>query len=301
MELRAQRFRAMGCPCELRLYGDDSANLEHALDRLQAEALRFERSYSRYRDDSVVGQANARAGSGQATPVDPETHAILSYADACYRESEGLFDTTSGIYRRLWHADAAGVPDQEAIDDVRSLVGWHRVHWDERSITLPEVGMEIDLGGVVKEYAADALATLAVELGIRHGLVNLGGDLKVIGPHPDGSPWQVGVTNPADRSGAIAVTQLLSGGIATSGSYERTFELGGRSFSHIINPLTGWPADELKSVSVLAPQTLVAGSLATIAMLKTEADAIRWLESLGVAFMAITRDQRCLRGGDLRP
>ena len=299
MQFASLAFTAMGCPCELRLYAEEQALLEQVGEALIVEARRFEARYSRYRTDSFVGLVNARAGSNEATRADHEAGAILDYAAACYRESDALFDVTSGVFRRIWHGGISREPDPAAIESVRGLVGWDKVSWDGKSILLPLPDMEIDLGGIVKEYAADALAAQARRLGISHGLIDLGGDLQVVGPHPDGSPWQVGVTNPADRSGAVAVTQLLSGGIATSGSYERALEINGNSYSHIINPTTGRPAAGLKSVSVLAPQTLVAGSLATIAMLRKEEDALAWLGELAVPFVAVTGDLRCLRN-DLR-
>jgi thiamine biosynthesis lipoprotein len=141
--------------------------------------------------------------------------------------------------------------------------------------------MEIDFGGVVKEYAADRAATLCADAGLRHGLVDLGGDIKVIGPHADGSPWVVGIQHPRIADAVMATLDLSHGAIATSGDYERFVEVEGRRYSHILSPRTGMPVQGLAGVSVVAPECVVAGSAATIAMLMEERGPA-WLEEFGL-------------------
>jgi thiamine biosynthesis lipoprotein len=149
--------------------------------------------------------------------------------------------------------------------------------------------MEIDFGGVGKEYAADRMATICAEHGIRHGLVNLGGDLRAIGPQHDGTAWRVGIRHPRRGGAALAGFDLATGALATSGDYERFIDVGGRRFSHILNPRTGMPAAHWQSISVVAPLCVVAGSCATIAML-LEADAPAFLERQAVAWFGVAAD-----------
>jgi thiamine biosynthesis lipoprotein len=145
--------------------------------------------------------------------------------------------------------------------------------------------MRLDLGGVVKEYAADRAALCLKSAGIQSGYVDLGGDLHFLGPHPDGSAWRAGVRNPRG-TGAIAALSIMRGGLATSGDYERCLEVGGQRFGHIINPFTGWPVQGLASVSVVAPSCLLAGAISTLAMLQSRDAGLEFLSTCGLQWMA---------------
>ena len=154
--------------------------------------------------------------------------------------------------------------------------------------------MELDFGGFGKEYAVDRAATLLEAAGVTHGLVNLGGDVRVIGPRVDGSAWCIGIRDPRadetetgdaqndDRS--FASIEISQGAIATSGDYERFIEVGGERYCHILNPKTGWPVSHWRSVSVLGPLCTLAGALSTIAMLKGKS-ALRFLNSEAVSYL----------------
>jgi len=154
--------------------------------------------------------------------------------------------------------------------------------------------MEIDFGGIGKEYAADRAATLCIEHGIAHGLVNLGGDVRATGPQPDGAPWRVGIRHPRRAGAVLATVALEAGAVATSGDYERCFEISGRRYCHILNAGTGLPVAHWQSVSVIAPLCVVAGSCATIAML-LEHKAEAFLRDQGLRYLAVAPDG-ALRG-----
>src|SRR6185295_7994355 len=145
-----------------------------------AELRRIEAKYSRYRDDSVIGQINARAGRGEALAVDAETAALLHFAAQLHADSGGRFDITSGVLRRAWDFASGQLPSAAQIERLRPLVGWPQVQWDGHSIALPRAGMALDFGGIGKEYAADRCAALLAERGIVHGFVELGGDIRVL-------------------------------------------------------------------------------------------------------------------------
>jgi FAD:protein FMN transferase len=150
-------------------------------------------------------------------------------------------------------------------------------------------GMELDFGGFGKEYAADRAATLLAEAGVAHGMVNLGGDIRVVGPLPDGAPWTLGVQHPRRHQELAGQIDLATGALATSGDYERYFEHDGRRYCHILDPRTGWPVQYWQSVSVVGPICTAAGALSTIAMLKGP-DGLDFLRGQGVAFLAIGPD-----------
>lgn len=280
-------FGAMASRCEVRLFASDEATARAWSDAGIAEVRRVEAKYSRYRDDSVTTAINRSAGQA-AIRVDDETAALLTFGGQLHQQSEGVFDLTSGVLRRAWDFKAARLPAPHEIEPLLPLVGWDRVDWDGSELRLPLPGMEIDFGGVGKEYAADRAAACMQELGAQHGLVNLGGDLRIIGPQPDGSAWKVGVQDPRGEAGAaIAALAVAAGAMATSGDYERYFECGGRRYSHILDPRTGWPVAHWRSVSVVAPLCVLAGACATIAMLKPVPEALAFLQAQGMRFMGI--------------
>ena len=282
-------FRAMGSPCELHLHGPDAAETRRVAASVIADVQRLERRYSRYRDDSLTSAINRVAAVAGRCEVDAETAALLDYADTCYRESDGSFDITSGVLRRAWTFENACAPEPEAIAALLDRVGWDKVVWKRPFLSFGRPGMEIDFGGIGKEYAADRAAALCLDAGIRSGLINLGGDVRVIGPLPDGDPWRIGIRDPERPEALLGGVLMTGGALATSGDYARFLRIDGRRYGHILDPRTGWPVLGLVSVSVIAASCLVAGSLSTIAMLKGR-DGIEWLRSLDVPHLWIDAD-----------
>ena len=275
------KFEAMGSPCEIQLFAEHREEAERIAGVAIADVARLEALYSRYREDSLLSTINRVAAAGGSITVDEETAGLLNYADTCHAQSGGLFDISSGILRRAWRFDRGQLPDASLISDLLDKVGWRKVRWNPPVLEFPIPGMEIDFGGVVKEYAVDRAAALCSTEGIRHGVVNLGGDIKVIGPRADGSPWRIGIRHPR-REGAVIKSLLMTeGALATSGDYERCIQLNGIRYGHILNPRTGWPVRHMAAVSVVGDFCVVAGSASTIAMLREEG-ASAWLKELGL-------------------
>jgi thiamine biosynthesis lipoprotein len=290
VQLARSAFKAMGSPCELRLYGEP-AHVAEVARAAQAEVARLEAKYSRYRDDSLATRINRSAGDPGGVIVDDETARLLDYAQAAWRESEGRFDVTSGILRRAWSFEAGRVPSRAELDALLPRIGWDKLRWRAPRLVLPLPGMEIDFGGYVKEYAADLVAAKCRELGVRHGLVDLGGDLAVIGPHPDGRPWRIGVRDPRAPERALMQLALRSGGVATSGDYERCMVVDGVRYGHILDPRSGWPVRGLASVTVIADACLLAGTLTTCAMLRGVPGGA-WLDALGAQALYVEESGR---------
>lgn len=263
-------FAAMASPCELRLQGGDESALRRAAQAAIDEVRRIERKYSRYDPASVVSRINAAAGGGQAIEVDDETAALLDFAAHLHALSDGLFDVTSGVLRRAWNFRVPRVPAQGEIDALLPLIGWSKVRRAGRRIELAHAGMEIDFGGFGKEYAADRAAEVLRAAGVAHGFVNLGGDIRVVGPRGDGRGWRLGIRHPRREDALIRTVELRAGALATSGDYERFFEVDGRRYCHLLDPRTGWPVVYWQSVSVIAPTCTAAGAACTIAALQGE-------------------------------
>ncbi len=274
-------FKAMGTPCDIQLFARNPARAREAADAVIADVQRLEALYSRYRETSFLSEINRAAALGGSIQVDEETAALLDYAVTCYEQSDGLFDITSGILRQAWTFQAGRLPEQRLIDELLEKIGWHKVKWQRPMLSFFVPGMELDLGGVVKEYAVDRAATLCLSHGVRHGVINLGGDIKVIGPRADGSPWRVGIRHPRQQDGLLDTIDLYQGALASSGDYERCIMVNGVRYGHVLNPKTGWPVRHLAAVSVVGDFCVVAGSASTIAMLK-EDEGKAWLEDLGL-------------------
>ncbi len=277
----------MGGQGELRLHDrhQSQLDLEKIAKVCVEEVVRIEQKYSRYLPSSVISLINQASGI-QSTPIDAETFELLTFANELFKSSQGLFDITSGILRRVWDFKSKRIPSKEEIDQLLPLISWSSVRLDSQEIYLPQKSMEIDLGGFGKEYAADRVAKILTESNIQSGFINLSGDIKVIGPKLDNSAWQMGIQNPRQSHQLLASIPIHQGALATSGDYERFFSVGNKRYCHILRPDTGLPVNHWQSVSVVAPLAIVAGSCSTITMLLQE-EGLTYLNNTGFSYLAI--------------
>jgi thiamine biosynthesis lipoprotein len=289
-------FQAMASPCSLQIDATDDARVRRAAAAAIVEVRRIEQAYSRYRNDSIISRINRSAGTA-GVETDAETASLLDFAGQLHGLSDGLFDITSGVLRKAWDFKRQRPPQPDVVAALLPKVGWQKVERKGRLVRLAEAGMELDFGGIGKEYAADRAAAVLQAHGVAHALVNLGGDLHALGARAvagrEGNPWQVAIAHPRAPHGypdaSIAQLALVRGALATSGDYERFFIHEGKRYCHILNPLTGMPVAFWQSVSVLANNATSAGALSTIAMLK-EADGLKWLDGQGACYLAVQAD-----------
>lgn len=273
-------FQALGGPCEVLLDSPGLEDARHFIGLAADEARRIEAKFSRYNASGVVYQINN--AKGRPVTLDEESSALLDFADTCHRLSDGAFDITSGVLRRAWTFDGSDcLPDPAAVTALLPHVGWHRVSWNRSELLLPP-GMQIDLGGIGKEYAVDQAARILSAAGVSAALINFGGDVFALGPRANGEPWMVGIDDPrATGQACVRAVPLFRSGLATSGDARRFLLKDGERFGHILNPKTGWPVRGApRSVSVKADCCVDAGMLATFAMLKGP-DAENFLKTEG--------------------
>lgn len=272
----------MRCPCEIHIdIPDDKAGLD-LVRMAEQEARRIEAKFSRYVRGNVVDRINS--SSGAPIELDEETAHLIDFANRCFSLSDGLFDITSGVLRRAWTFDGGeNIPTGASVAALLPLVGWRKVKWDGHTIRMLP-GMEIDLGGIGKEFAVDrALAQ------IRHAsqaavLVNFGGDVAAEGRHLNGKRWCIGIES-ADKDGApVAVLELENGAVATSGDAKKFVMKNGKRYGHILDPRSGFPIENAaRSVTVSAKTCSEAGFLSTLAILKGP-DAEKFLDGIGTRY-----------------
>lgn len=274
----------MGCPCELLFETADAVLARRLAQVAHDEALRIERKFSRYRSDSVVHEIHASRGAPRR--LDAEAARLIDYGAALWRLSEGRFDLTSGVLRHAWNFSAGSAhADPRRIPELLARIGWGRVIWEPPELRLP-AGMEIDFGGIGKEYAVDVVTERIAALTDISALVNFGGDLRCTRA-PRSGAWQVGIESIARQGAAAKLVGLESGALATSGDTRRFVEIEGRRYSHIFDARTGWPvADAPASITVAAPTCTQAGSYSTLAMLQG-AGAEAFLDNEGVPYWSL--------------
>jgi len=275
------RFSAMASPCEVLIDGGRRKEKARITRLVCDEAKRIEKHWSRYRDDSVIHRINS--AKGEPVKVDDETADMLDYAEKVFKLSDGRFDITSGVLRNVWRFDGSdNIPAAEEVKTLMPLIGWHRAQWQRPYLTLPN-GMQLDFGGIGKEYAVDSALQKVRAYSELPVMINFGGDLVCDRPRSSGAPWQVGI-DAVDGSNVGDYIAISKGGVATSGDANRFLVHDGKRYSHVLDATTGWPVENAaRSVTVAAANSTLAGMLATLSILQG-AGAEEFLNSQGVQF-----------------
>ena len=280
------RFTAMACPCEILVDTHDLLEVETLTQLAFNEAIRIEKKFSRYRTDNIIYEINH--AQGRTSQVDEETALLLDFANQCYELSEGMFDITSGALGAIWKFNGENkIPSLQKISDTLKNIGWKKVTWNNPDFTLLP-NMEIDFGGIGKEYAVDACHKILSKKTSKSYLVNFGGDIVCSGPRKNNQPWFIGIETPyIDNIATAGKISLYKGGLATSGDSKRFLIHEGVRYSHILNPVTGYPvAHAPRSISVAADSCIEAGMMSTFAMLQGDR-AIEFLKQQNINYWCI--------------
>ena len=290
-EARQRQIFAMDTVMTLTAYGP---NGEAALDAAAAELQRLDALLSTGNPDSQVSQLN-RAGGG---PAGEDVQRLLAAALTACRDTGGLFDCTIYPLMTLWGFSTGDyrVPGEEEIAALLPLVDASRLRFGGSSVQLGP-GQQIDFGGIAKGYASQRLMDIFRDRGVASAIVSLGGNVQCLGTKPDGSPWRVGVQDPAAPRGAyLAVLAVEDRAVVTSGGYERFFEEDGRTYCHILDPRTGRPAEtDLLSATVLSRDAALADAMSTALYIMGLEDAAEFWRESGADFDMVL----LTRGGEL--
>ena len=290
--LHKVEFQAMNTLCRVHFHGvsgDAARDFQH---EVVAWTAQFEARYSRFIPDSLIGRINAAAGE-HWTEVDPDTERIFTLCQELFFFTRRAFDPTSLPLTKLWNWKNRphAIPTDESIRAALDLVGWNKVQRRPGGIFLPLAGMSLDLGGIGKEYAVDCVMNLASQRGIPNVMIDFGRDVRVRGHAPDKKFWWIGLEDPHQAGKCWTGVAVTDHAVATSGDTQRFFEINGRRYSHIIDPRTGYPADNgCRAVSVIAPSCTIAGLFSTTVFILGEKEGLQLIETHPGAAGVITNN-----------
>ncbi|GAA5217496.1 FAD:protein FMN transferase [Corallincola platygyrae] len=257
-----QYAETMGTRVGVELWHEDEAKAQQVMAEVLAEMVRINEQMSPYINSSELSQVNNKA-SDEAVVISAELFALLSKSNRFAVLSDGAFDISFASVGYQYDYRDSKRPDAEALNADLYRVDYRQILLDAEQSTVKfgRQKMRIDLGGIAKGHAVDLGIAVLKKHGIKHGLVNAGGDTRLIGDRR-GRPWMVGVKDPRGDRQAVMLP-LSDVAISTSGDYERYFEEDGVRYHHIINPRTGDSAREVQSVTILAPDSTTADALST--------------------------------------
>jgi thiamine biosynthesis lipoprotein len=263
-----QQWPVMGTFLSVRAYAGDTAAALAAVRSAGRAVFRVDSLMSTWKQESEISRLNAAAGSGEWTSLSAETLEVLLAARSLASASAGAFDITVGPLMHVWGFRDGGprLPSPAALDSSRALVGNALLELDSAGARarLRRRGSAVDLGAIAKGYALDRAAASMRAAGAVAGMADLGGQVVVFGPPPEGrGHWVVGILDPRDPSGTIGEIRLKEGSVASSGDYEQFFEVGGVRYSHIMDPRRGRPARGTLQTTVVAPTGLQSDGLST--------------------------------------
>lgn len=292
MKKNELKLQAFGRACRFSV--DSRTAVPDALLALcYDEVARLEQKFSAYRQESVISNINQNAGTGVAVPLDAESRSLLQYVTALWDESHHVFDPTTRLLHNCYDDKGKLRATREQLQGMLTHVGWKHLQITDAGAHLAKKGMLIDLNSCVRPYVIDSIRKQLIKAGAEHAILEMGPDIATIGKQNDGANWLVGFRFPKGPRVAISRLKLNDQGFAIRGDYEQATVQSGERFGRALSPVDGQAIPGLLSVAVIAENCLTACSAASIARLKTEAGGLKWLENLGMPWMAIDRQLHC--------
>lgn len=283
----------------LKIYDKtDEKILDLAMDRLRE----IENRMSATVENSDISQVNMNAGI-KPVQVHDDVYYVLETAKHYATLSDGAYEPTIGPLVNLWNIndeerDRDSIPSNDEIEKMLELVNYNDLElMDDNYVYLKREGMKLDLGGIVKGYAADEVKRIFAENGIKSAIIDLGGNIYVMGDKGNGEPWKIGVTNPFEPSGRFTgLLELTERSIVTSGDYERYFTYQGKRYHHILDSETGYPADsDVSGVSIISERGIDGDALSTTLFILGVDKGLEFIEDMdGIEAIFITRDKKVI-------
>lgn len=281
---------------KIDLYGNKNKD---TMKKVYSRLYEIENRMSKTISISDISKVNELAGK-EPVKVNPDTYEVLKEAIELAELTNGAFDPTIGKLVSLWdikenEKERDTIPSEEEIESLRSKVDYKKIELlPGYQVRLKSDDVELDLGGIVKGYGADEARDIILKDGIESAIVDLGGDLNLIGEKPDGSPWRIGIQNPTSETGShMGILSVKNSSVVTSGNYERYFEKDGKRYHHIIDPSTGYPAESnLASVTIISEDSIIGDAYATAFYILGVEESLKIIDKLdkNVEAIFITKD-----------
>lgn len=279
--------KLMGNRFELSVVTDNEFLGNLAIDKGIAEIQRIEKLLTTFSEDSETNLVNQQAGI-MPVEVSRETFGLIRRSIRISGITQGAFDITYGsIDKRLWNFDQqmTALPDKELAKKMVRLINYRNIELNDEKCTvfLKEKGMRIGFGGIGKGYAAERAKYVMKEADAESGVVNASGDLTTWGKQPDGRDWTIGIVNPNVKGEVFSYLSISDMAVATSGNYEKYVMIGGKKYSHTIDPRTGYPVTGIKSVTIITTNAEIADAMATpvtIMGIRTGLDMINQIKNI---------------------
>lgn len=269
--------------CFIDLYDIGAKEGEELASQAFKKCHEYEDMLSRTVEGSDIYKINH--ARGKKVEVSKDTAKLITTSLELSEGTQGMFDISIGRLSALWDFSSEN-PRVPASSDIKKLlpsVGYEKVHIDGQKVWIDDPETWLDLGAIAKGYIADKISDYLVQEGVKHGIVNLGGNIVCIGEKPGQGPWKVGIESPgSERKEIVDSVEMKDMTLVTSGTYERFIEENGKKYHHVLNPHTGWPVDtDLQSVSILGQrgQSMYCDAFSTVCLLKGEKGALDFMKS----------------------
>jgi thiamine biosynthesis lipoprotein len=287
-------LKLMGSRFDITVVASDSVMANDYIDRAIQEISRIEHLISSWDATSQTSAINRNAGI-KPVVVDAELFSLIQRSIQLSKLTDGAFDISYASMDKIWIFDDSmtAMPTPEAMQSSVAKVGYQNILLDSAASTvfLKQKGMKIGFGAIGKGYAADKAKDVLMAEGVTAGIINASGDMNTWGQQPSGQAWKVAITNPMDKNKAFALLPITNGAVVTSGNYEKRVTFNGITYSHIIDPRTGYPATSILSVTVFAPKAELADALATAVFVMGQESGLNRINQLPGVECIIIDDQ----------
>lgn len=293
----------MGSRFEITAISPSDSIAWQAINAAETEIRRIEKLISSWDPNSQTSQINRAAGISPVK-VDEELFQLIRRSQKISQLSGGAFDISFASINKIWRFDGSMemLPDSSEVAQSVANINWRNIKLqpDSLQVFLGQEGMRIGFGGIGKGYAANRAKAIMLRMGITSGLVNAGGDLIAWGQRADNSPWSIGIAEPQNPAAIFARLEINNQAVVTSGNYEKNVVFDGKRYAHIIDPRTGWPVQELKSVTIICPDAELADGLATAIFVLGPQQGLHLVNQLkGIQCLMITTDNQILQSEGL--
>lgn len=282
----------------------DEDIIDKAVDRLRE----IEDRMSATKEDSDVSLINKNAGISPVQ-VHDDVYYVLEVAKHYASLSDGAYEPTIGPLVDLWNVsdeevERDSIPSEEEIKEALALVDYNDLElMDDNYVYLKREGMKLDLGGIVKGYAADEVRRIFKENGVESAIIDLGGNIYVLGDKGEGAPWRIGVTNPFQPTGRFTgLLELTESSIVTSGDYERYFIYEGNRYHHILDSKTGYPSDsEVSGISIISERGIDGDALSTTLFILGVDRGLEFINEMeGIEAIFVTKNKEVIVSDGLK-